>query len=117
MTSQELKLKVAASNYKDLYNGLEAKIFIDFLDYNQTLKGITTLFQFCDNQIEKWNKYENNLPELFLTSKRNFQVVKEEIVRLVDSLELGSYSPETFRSSWNNTISTKLIFSNEISEI
>lgn len=108
MTTEELRLKVADSVHKDFYNGLEARIFIDFLEYNQTLKGITSISQLCETQIELWSKYENNLPDIFINSRRNFQIIKEEVERLFAELERGNYSTDSFRNNWNNTISSKL---------
>ena len=56
MTKSEIKKKVAESKNIEWHKGIEETFNFTYVDYVQTLTGITAIFEFVDQQIKGWEQ-------------------------------------------------------------
>lgn len=110
MTISEVKSIISKSSQADQYNSYEFLFDFDYVLYSKKITGLSSLYDFVNQQLTKWSEI-NTLPLELLESKKYFQTISDQIIRLLnnDTNEeqlINRYSPSTINQI-NQTIGNK----------
>lgn len=100
MTTNEIRKKIAESEQSEWLNSIETTINYPHINFSLTLKGVSSIHKFLEQQINGWEKYESNIPSELKTSKQHFINLKN----VVDQFLNANYNqPEsTIISNWRS---------------
>lgn len=85
MTNSEIKKKIAEAENVNWHTTVEETFNFSYVDYVQTLVGVTAIYEFVKQQIKGWEKFEDPLPNELIASKTYFENIREQIEFFVQS--------------------------------
>lgn len=87
MNIKEFRKKITELNNTEWFNALEVNLNYDHINFNTTLKGITSMYEFALKQNSEWSKRGENIPPELLTSKTFFNSIPVDLTSLSDQDE------------------------------
>ncbi len=100
MTNSELKKKIAEAADIDWYKNVKDTFNFHYVDFVQTFTGVSAIYEFVNQQISGWDKYDNSLPGEFAQSKTYFVNIKNQIIQFVNSYY--NQTGNNLNSYWQN---------------
>jgi hypothetical protein len=100
MTNSEFKKKILEAQEIEWFQNVSVSFNFGYVNYNETKIGLTTIYEFVNQQINGWGKYEN-LPSELTQSLNYFNGIKNNILQFVNnhinqpSNNLNSYFQST----------------------
>lgn len=88
MTNSELKKKIVQAKDVNWHTSVEETFNFSYVDYVQTFTGVSAIYEFVNQQIKGWEKFEQTLPSEFLSCKTYFKNIRAQIISFVEN-----YSP------------------------
>lgn len=85
MDIKELRKKISTSSNIEWFNTIESIIDFSYIYYKQTFVGIIALYEFLNNEIKWWDKYEENLPTELKSSRRYFINTRDTVDNLINT--------------------------------
>lgn len=115
MTNSELKKKISESINPEWFRNVEEKLNFHYINYSKEFVGVSTLFEFLNQQIKGWEKY-GDLPNELNQSLNYFKEVKEGIITFINSYSQtesnrNHYWQQYVTSRINNVRQKPLIYS------
>ncbi|MEI7511692.1 MAG: hypothetical protein WCJ84_06060 [Candidatus Peregrinibacteria bacterium] len=101
MTILELRKTILESPSLDWFNDIEVNINYPYIGFSQSLRGITTIYKFLEQQLNGWEKIGNNLPQQLQNSKQYFEDIKNRIENFVNSF-FSQNDVQTLNAHWNS---------------
>ncbi len=95
MTTTELRDKIKETELPEWFNSVEVNISYTHINFNISLKGLSSIHKFLTQQINGWEK-EENLPVVFEQSKIHFVKLRNRI-----DIFFNSFSNETSEANLN----------------
>ena len=102
MTTTEVRKKIAESNEKDWFNSVEVTIQYPHIEFEQSLKGLSSIHKFLSQQVDGWAKYES-VPTVLNTSKQHFTNLKNRIEAFVNRVQ--NYTEAQLKNGWTTELS------------
>ncbi len=103
MTKKEFKDLIATSNEPEWFNTVVMQINFLPVNFNQTFTGMTSIFDFYDQQLKGWEKITDNLPQQLVDCKTFFLQKKQQLIDV--SRILIPYNLDQCKSYWNQNVS------------
>lgn len=97
MNTTELRKKIAESPEKDWFNSVEVTVRYPHIDFEQSLRGLSTIHKFITRQVQGWNEYES-IPNELNSSKQHFTNLKRRIESFLNSYH--SHNEAQLNSVW-----------------
>lgn len=85
MTTTELKTKIAESPQVDWFNAKEVTLNYRAVNFNATIKGIASVFEFLERQINGFITMGQNLPDEIKTVKDIYTSTRTNIINIVNN--------------------------------
>lgn len=85
MTNTEFKKKIAEATDPDWFKNISVTFNFNYNKVNQTIIGLTAIYEYINQQIEGWNKVETTLPNDLEISKTYFNQLKNHIIQFVNN--------------------------------
>jgi hypothetical protein len=101
MTTKELKKKILECTDIEWFNSITDTFDLPYLGFSLTLTGISSIYEFLNQQISGWENYGNVLPQELVASKLNFEAIKNQIVQFIESY--STQPGANLDSYWQNT--------------
>ena len=100
MTNSELKKKILECSDIEWLNTVKDTFDLPYLGLSLTLEGITSIYEFLNQQISGWENYGNDLPQELLASKSNFETIRNQIIQFIESY--SNQPGPNLNSYWQN---------------
>lgn len=85
MTNSELKQKIANAGNPDWFLNIQESFNFGYVNFNQSLKGVSAIYEFVIKQINGWQELSSKIPPEFKNSTNYFDEIKREIIQFVNS--------------------------------
>lgn len=95
MTNSELKKKIAEANDPAWFNNLSATFNFQYISYSKPFTGISSIYEFVNQQLNGWTKIGDPLPTEFQNTKAYFDRIQKQIIQLISN-------PNNDRNSLNS---------------
>lgn len=108
MTNTEFKKKISEAADITWFRDISETFNFDYADFVQSLTGVSAIYEFVNQQIDGWSKYEGKIPNELQKSKIYFNEIKQQIIQFVNSHinTKGSNLNSYWQSVKNNIAST-----------
>ena len=83
MTNIELKKKIAAGKNVEWHINVQETFNFININFSQTITSVSAVYEFVNQQIKGWEKYEQPLPNELVLSKTYFENIKNLIIQFV----------------------------------
>ena len=83
MTLEEVREKIISSTNSEAFNLLELNLNFEQIGFVLHLKGVSSIYEFINQQVNGWNKKQENLPDELKRSKEAFSECKSQIIELI----------------------------------
>ncbi|WP_430965273.1 DUF6161 domain-containing protein [Spongiimicrobium sp. 2-473A-2-J] len=83
MTTTEIRKKIAESAEKDWFNSVEVTIRYPHIEFEQSLKGLSSIHRFLSKQVVGWEEY-TSVPNVLNSSKQHFTNLKNRIESFIN---------------------------------
>lgn len=97
MTNIEFREKILSLPEQEWFNSISVKFVFNYVDYNHHITGITTIYEYVNQQLEGWLKHAE-LPNELKHSKPYFQNIKTKIIEFVKNN--GNQTTSNLKSSF-----------------
>jgi hypothetical protein len=116
MTTTEFKEQVAASQNSDSYNKLKESIVFPQISFLESFTGVTSLYEFINQQCEGWNNLGDKIPGDLVLSRAYFAAYRDRLIQFVtNTLNFGT---DQVNSQWRNTTNQfNSLFANNLRKI
>lgn len=104
MTNTEFKKKIAAATDSEWFKNVQVTFNFPYIDITISLKGITAIYEFVNQQISGWEAIEKPIPNEIQQSQAYFQNIKNQIIQFVNSYLYQQGS--NLNSHWSNAKNT-----------
>ena len=85
MTNKELNQKVAKAADAEWHKNVEETFNFSHLGIVQTIKGVSAIYEYVNQQIKGWGKFEEPLPDELIESKDYFVNIQAQIIKFVNN--------------------------------
>ncbi|WP_281636041.1 DUF6161 domain-containing protein [Flavobacterium marginilacus] len=85
MTNKELNQKVAKATDVEWHKNVEETFNFSPIEIVQTIKGVSAIYQYVNQQIKGWEKFGEPLPDEFIASKNYFINIQTQIIQFVNN--------------------------------
>ena len=104
MTNSEFKKKILEAQDIEWFKNISVNFNFGYVNYYETKIGLSTIYEFVNQQIVGWSKYEN-LPNELNQSLSYFNAVKNRIIEFVNSyISQSSNNLDSYFRNTKNTI-------------
>lgn len=100
MTNAEFKKKIVEAADFEWFKNLQETFNFPYLNNSQTFIGLSSLYEFINQQINGWNKIEQPLSKEFEASKTYFLTIRNQIIHFVNTYI--TYPGQSLNSYWNS---------------
>jgi len=114
MTPEELKTKIAEAQEQEWFKDTYAQFDFCNITPSQSFKGLTTIYEFVNQQVDGWNKYDN-LPNELDLSKTYFINIKTSIINFVNNNYQQNRNNLDF--NWQNHVLHYVRFNNQSNKL
>lgn len=101
MTTTELKTKIAESPQVDWFNAKEVTLNYRAVNFGTTIKGVASVFEFLERQINGFASMGQNLPGEIKTVKDIYTSTKHNIINIVNT---NAANDNTWSTQVKNTL-------------
>ena len=92
MTNKELNQKIAKAADLEWHKKVEETFNFSYVGIVQTITGVSAIYEYVNQQIRGWEKFEEPLPDQLIESKNYFINIKTQIVQFVNTdTEINKY--------------------------
>lgn len=85
MTLEEVREKIINSTNSEAFNLLELNLNFEQIGIDLHLKGVSLIYEFINQQVNGWNKKQENLPDELKRSKETFNECKSQIIEFINT--------------------------------
>ena len=85
MTNKELNQKIAKATDLEWHKKVEETFNFSYVGIVQTITGVSAIYEYVNQQIRGWEKFEEPLPDQLIESKNYFINIKTQIVQFVNT--------------------------------
>jgi hypothetical protein len=85
MTNKELNQKVAKAADVEWHKNVEETFNFSYIGIVQTIKGVSAIYEYVNQQIKGWGKFEEPLPDQLIASKNYFINIQAQIIQFVNN--------------------------------
>ena len=104
MTNSELKKKIAESINPEWFRNVKENFNFHYINYSKEFVGVSSLFEFINQQIKGWEKY-GNLPNELNQSLNYFKEIKEGIIIFINSYSQSETNRNHF---WQQYVTNRI---------
>jgi hypothetical protein len=99
MTTTELKKKIAQSESKDWFKEKSQNFNFSYINFNSDIMGVSSIYEFANQQINGWQSLEKNLPEELQNSLNYFTQIRNSISAFV--VNYATQSSNDLNNYWH----------------
>lgn len=101
MTNKEFKEFISKTSEPKWFHELEVNINYPHINFSQMFKGVVGFYEFLNQQIKGWEKYDiNSIPPNLTSNKEHFISLKNNLLTLVNNYH--NYHQNQLTQHWNN---------------
>ena len=101
MTNKELNQKIAKAADVEWHKSVEETFNFSYVGIVQTIIGVSAIYEYVNQQIRGWEKFEEPFPDEFIVSKNYFESIKNQIIQFVNSYSEAQTS--NLQHYWSDT--------------
>jgi len=100
MTNSEFKKKIVEANDVEWFNTIEETLSFPHSDVSLPLKGVSSIYEFVNQQISGWEQLGGSIPQELSFSKRYFLDLKNSLINFINTNLTQSRG--SLSHSWRN---------------
>ena len=85
MTNKELNQKIAKAADVEWHKSVEETFNFSHVGIVQTMTGVSAIYEYVNQQIRGWEKFEEPFPDELIESKSYFENIKTQIIQFVNT--------------------------------
>lgn len=85
MTNSELKKKISEATDIEWFKNVHESFNFNYLNFIQPETGVSAIFEFVNQQLAGWEKFEDPLPTELIQCKTYFTNIRDRIIQFVNS--------------------------------
>jgi ABC-type multidrug transport system fused ATPase/permease subunit len=85
MTNKELNQKITKSADIEWHKSVEETFNFSHISIIQSFKGVSAIYEYVNQQIQGWEKFDEALPDEFIESKKYFERIKSHIILFINN--------------------------------